>query len=64
MDDSLAVPTRSRLISVEDYQPLVGAEAVERILKKAARLRDLHVVNVNSTSMAAASPKSCRLLPC
>lgn len=49
MDDSLAVPTRSRLISVEDYQPLVGAEAVERILKKAARLRDLHVVNVNST---------------
>ena len=49
MDDSLAAPTRSRLISVEDYQPLVGAEAVERILKKAARLHDLHVVNVNST---------------
>ena len=27
----------SALASVEDYQPLVGAEAVERILKKAAR---------------------------
>lgn len=49
MDDSLAAPTSLRLISVEDYQPLVGAEAVERIVKKAARLRDLHVVNVNST---------------
>lgn len=38
-----------RLSSVEDYERLVGAETVERILRKAARLRDLHVVNVNST---------------
>jgi trehalose synthase len=37
------------LITVEDYEPLVGAETVERILTKAAKLRDLHVVNVNST---------------
>jgi trehalose synthase len=37
------------LIAVEDYEPLVGAETVERILTKAAKLRDLHVVNVNST---------------
>ncbi len=34
---------------LEDYVPLIGAEAVERILGKAARLRDLHVLNVNST---------------
>jgi trehalose synthase len=38
-----------RLVHIEDYQPLIGAEAVERILKKAKPLRDLHVVNVNST---------------
>ena len=38
-----------KLTSVEDYEPLVGAETVERILKKAERLRDLHVVNINST---------------
>jgi trehalose synthase len=38
-----------KLISVEDYEPLVGAETVERILKTAERLRDLHVVNINST---------------
>jgi trehalose synthase len=37
------------LTRVEDYEPLIGAESVERILAKAAPLRDLHVVNVNST---------------
>jgi trehalose synthase len=37
------------LISVEDYEPLIGAETLERILRKASRLRDLHVVHVNST---------------
>ncbi len=40
---------RFELTSVEDYEPLVGAEAVERLLKKVEALRDLHVVNVNST---------------
>ena len=50
----MLVPERSqaprsfKLTSVEDYEPLVGAEAVERLLKVEA-LRDLHVVNVNST---------------
>lgn len=34
---------------VEDYEPYVGAETVERILTKAEKLRDLHIVNVNST---------------
>lgn len=38
-----------RLLSVEDYLPLIGDEAVERILTKAQGLRDLHVVNVSST---------------
>ncbi|WP_298437456.1 glycosyltransferase [Geobacter sp.] len=37
------------LVSVEDYEPYIGAAAVERILRKAAKLRDLHVVHVNST---------------
>jgi trehalose synthase len=38
-----------KLPTVENYEPLVGAETVERILRKASRLGDLHVVNVNST---------------
>ena len=37
------------LTTVEDYAPLIGEAVVERILAKAERLRDLHVVNVNST---------------
>jgi trehalose synthase len=37
------------LISVEDYEELIGPRAVERIVKKAHALRDLHVVNVSST---------------
>jgi trehalose synthase len=40
---------RFKLTSVEDYEPLVGGETVERLLKKAEALRDLHIVNVNST---------------
>ena len=38
-----------KLITVEDYEPLVGAETVERILRKASLLHDLHVAHVNST---------------
>lgn len=38
-----------RLITVQNYEPLIGAETVERILSKASRLRDLHVAHVNST---------------
>ncbi|OCC24226.1 glycosyl transferase family 1 [Croceicoccus estronivorus] len=37
------------LPTVESYEPLIGGETVERILAKAERLHDLHVVNVNST---------------
>jgi trehalose synthase len=39
----------SRIIQIEDYKPLVGAEIIERIRAKAKSLQDLHVVNVNST---------------
>ena len=42
-------PTAFKLACVEDYELLIGAEAVDRILKKAERLRDLHIVNINST---------------
>ncbi|MDD3800042.1 MAG: glycosyltransferase, partial [Novosphingobium sp.] len=41
--------TAYSLPTVEHYEPLVGGETVERILNKADRLRDLHVINVNST---------------
>jgi trehalose synthase len=38
-----------RLVNVEDYEPLIGREAVDRILEKAAALEDLRVAHVNST---------------
>ncbi|MEW6167358.1 MAG: glycosyltransferase [Pseudomonadota bacterium] len=38
-----------RLVSVEDYAPLIGGAAVERILGKAARLHDRRIVHINST---------------
>ncbi len=44
-----AEPVALSTVRVEDYEPLIGAEAVARILDKAHRLRDLHVVHVNST---------------
>jgi trehalose synthase len=42
-------PRTFKLTSVEDYEPLIGAETVERLLQKVEALRDIHVVNVNST---------------
>jgi trehalose synthase len=42
-------PRSFRLISIEDYEPLIGGEKTERLLKKVEALRDLHVVNINST---------------
>jgi trehalose synthase len=39
----------SWLVDIEDYEPLIGIEAVERIRHKAQRLRGLRVVNVSST---------------
>ncbi len=37
------------LVTMDDYRPLIGAEAVDRILRKAEKLRDIHVVHINST---------------
>src|SRR5262245_29983988 len=37
------------LHSLEQYAPLIGASAAERILRKAERLRAQHVVHVSST---------------
>lgn len=39
----------SKLVTIDDYRPLVGDEAVARIVRKAKRLRDLRVVNISST---------------
>ena len=41
--------THPQVGHIEDYQPLIGAEAVERILEEGQTPSDLHVVNVNST---------------
>lgn len=40
---------RGGIVQVEDYEQFVGAEMVARVREKAERLRDLHVVHVNST---------------
>jgi trehalose synthase len=39
----------NRIVKVEDFEPYVGAETVERILKKAKPLRDFHIAHINST---------------
>ena len=49
MSSTVELAPSFQAASVEHYQPLVGAETVERIQKKAAALHDLHVANVNST---------------
>lgn len=38
-----------RATVLEDYEPLIGGEAIERIRRKAKSLQHLHVVHVNST---------------
>jgi len=49
MDAFLIDSLPFKQISVESYEPLVGSETVDRVLEKADKLRDFHVVNVNST---------------
>jgi trehalose synthase len=49
MDEAPAPTTPLRLNSVADYEPLIGAETVDRVLKKAERLSDFHIVHINST---------------
>jgi trehalose synthase len=36
-------------VALEDYLPFIGEEAIERIHGKVEKLKDLHVVNINST---------------
>ncbi len=36
-------------IQIEDYEPFIGPEAIERIKSKAKALQSFHIVNVNST---------------
>src|SRR6266542_2494514 len=38
-----------RVTQIEDYEPLVGTETVQRIRQKAAKLKGLRVANFNST---------------
>ncbi|HQI00228.1 MAG TPA: glycosyltransferase [Deltaproteobacteria bacterium] len=38
-----------KLNTVEDYEQYIGAEAVDRIMDKARKLKDLHVAHINST---------------
>ncbi len=38
-----------RITQIDDYEPLIGQETVERIRQKAAKLKGLRVANFNST---------------
>ena len=49
MLDPLSTAANVVVTRVEDYEALIGPEAVDRILDKARQLADLHVVNINST---------------
>jgi trehalose synthase len=48
-DPSPSAASAFRLASIEDYEPLVGSERVERLSRKAERFRDMHIANVSST---------------
>jgi trehalose synthase len=41
--------SRYRITQIEDYEPLIGREIVERIREKARQLKGLRVANFNST---------------
>src|SRR5438046_9855757 len=41
--------TRYRITHIEDYEPLIGRENVERIREKARKFKGLRVANFNST---------------
>jgi len=42
-------PSQHRLVSIEDYLPIVGEAAVARLAGKAEKLCDIHIANVSST---------------
>ncbi|MBD3234530.1 MAG: glycosyltransferase [candidate division Zixibacteria bacterium] len=37
------------IVNIKDYESIVGAETVQRVLDKAEPLRDLHITHINST---------------
>jgi trehalose synthase len=41
--------THQRVPRIDDYEPLIGAEKVDRIRKKADKFKGLRVANFNST---------------
>jgi trehalose synthase len=45
----MSADPRPRLTTIDDYAPLIGEAAIERIRAKARRLHGLRVVNVSST---------------
>ena len=49
MDLASTTDPPAHLTTAEDYEPLIGSASVNRILKKADNLHDLHVENVSST---------------
>ena len=38
-----------KIVTLEDYELLVGAETIDRIREKAKRLQGLHMTHINST---------------
>jgi hypothetical protein len=50
-------------VGLEEYEPFIG-ETVERITRKAQRLRGLRMVNISSTFYGGMSPRCCRQKPC
>jgi trehalose synthase len=47
--DETFLHQRDRLFSVEDYEPFIGPEIVDRILQKAKTFQAFRIVNFNST---------------
>ena len=40
---------RQKTVHIDDYEPLVGSKTIGRIKAKAEPIRNLHIVNINST---------------
>jgi trehalose synthase len=43
------VDKKHQLITLDDYEPLIGTDTAARIRKKAEQFKDYHIVNINST---------------
>jgi len=41
--------SKQRLVRLEDYERFIGSESVDRIYRKAEKLKGFHVANINST---------------